>query len=614
VKRRGQRPFLFWPFSRLARAQVSAARGLPHLPYTESVLSSGRVRKIVTAAEMREIDRLTTERYAVPSLLLMESAASAAAREIVSLLPKPLEVSDVIVLCGRGNNGGDGAALARQLFLSGAQVTVALFGRVEEAKGDARVNFEIARALSGGGAFRETGLDDTGTLSYFAGSPGVLFFYECTTLKEWEHVLYHQSLQPFDLVVDALFGTGLTRPLEGLNAKMVAFINRTLDARDDAGRETPLVLALDLPSGLDADSGEPIGPAARADLTVTFTAPKPANALAPASTLGGRLAVADIGSPLGLIDEAPSKLFLVEAQDAGVWLRRTRYTPDSYKNTHGHAFVVAGSRGMTGAAVLCADAAMASGAGLVTLASPESALPAVAPRLMPEVMTAPLQETETGSVSAEAYEQFEGLSGRATVVAVGCGLSREQESTRRFVRACVERRRTPLVIDADGLNALSPWPEELKGTPEAPVVLTPHEGEMLRLLGASEPSALDERARVVAEFASAHGLFVVLKGTRTLVAAPDGRVFVNPTGNAGLGTAGSGDTLTGVITGFLAQEFGAKGRDRDALAAVLAAVYVAGLAGDLAAGELGMRTMVASDLRRYLGAAVRALDPEGEKP
>jgi NAD(P)H-hydrate epimerase len=572
------------------------------------------VRKIVTAAEMREIDRLTTERYAVPSLLLMETAANAALREIVPLLPEEPEGRNVIVICGRGNNGGDGAALARQLCLSGAQVVVALIGRVEETKGDARVNFEIARALSEGGAFGETGLHDAAGLSCFAGSPGLLFFHECTTEKEWGEVIYEPGYQPFDLIVDALFGTGLTRPLAGLHAEVVRCIERKLDSRDDSDGEAPLVVSLDLPSGLDADSGLPIGPAARADLTVTFTAPKPANVLAPASTYGGRLAVADIGSPLSLIEEAPSKLFLVGAEDACLWLRRTRYTPDSYKNTHGHAFVVAGSRGMTGAAVLCADAAMAAGAGLVTLASPESALSAITPRLSPEVMTAALKETEAGSVSAEAYAQFEGLSGRASVVAVGCGLDSGHESTRGFVRACLERRRTPLVIDAGGLNALSPWPEELKGTRETPVVLTPHAGEMLRLLGSAEPSALDERVRVVAEFAAKQGLFVVLKGTRTLVAAPDGHVFVNPTGNAGLGTAGSGDTLTGVIAGFLAQEFGAKRREGDALAAVLAAVYVAGLAGDLAAREQGMRTMVASDVRKYLGAAVRSLDPEGETP
>jgi hydroxyethylthiazole kinase-like uncharacterized protein yjeF len=559
------------------------------------------VRKIVTAAEMREIDRLTTERYAVPSLLLMQAAADASAREIAEHFSHDLRRKSVLILCGRGNNGGDGAALARSLCNAGAQVTVLLFGHVVEAKGDARTNFEIARQLNG---FVDGAKELTYPLQFFE-------IVEETVWEETRSAFTHNK----DVVVDALFGTGLTRPLEGIYVKVVEYLERLRGRREKiATCRRPLFVSLDIPSGLDADSNRPIGPAVRADLTVTFNAPKPANVLPPASHFNGRLVVADIGSPLKLIDEAPSKLFLVEAEDAARWLRRTRYTPDSYKYTHGHAFVVAGSRGMTGAAVLCADAAMASGAGLVTLASPESALPAIAPRLMPELMTAPLKETETGSLSAEGYAQFERLSERATVVAVGCGLTREHESTRRFVREAFERRRTPLVIDADGLNALSPWPSELKGTSEAPVVLTPHEGEMLRLLGASDASVLDERARAVAEFASAQELFVVLKGTRTLVAAPDGRVFVNTTGNAGLGTAGSGDTLTGVITGFLAQEFGAKVGDRDVLAAVLAAVHVAGLAGDLAARELGIRTMVASDVRRYLSAAVRALDPEGETP
>ena len=548
---------------------------------------------------MREIDRLTTERYAIPSLLLMQAAADASAREIAAQFAHDLAGKTFQILCGRGNNGGDGAALARSLWAQGARVDVILFGGVDETKGDGRVNFEIARRL----ASFEAGSNDR---------PPPLSFVECKDIPAWETTA--SAARGYDCIVDALFGTGLTRPLEGLFAKVVAHLELLRTARTHAGAAAPLFVSLDLPSGLDADARTPIGPAVRADLTVTFTAAKPANVLPPASHLNGRLAVADIGSPPALVEAAPSRLFLVEARDARAWLEATRYTPDSYKNTHGHAFVVAGSRGMTGAAVLCADAAMAAGAGLVTLAAPESAQSTIAPRLMPEVMTAALKETEVGSVSAEAFAQFEKLSVRATVVAVGSGLDSGHESTRRFVREAFERRRTPLVIDADGLNSLSPWPEDLRGTREAPVVLTPHEGEMLRLLGAAEPSALDERAWVVAEFAAAHGLFVVLKGTRTLVAAPDGRVFVNPTGNAGLGTAGSGDTLTGVITSFLAQEFGSKKGEADALAAVLAAVYVAGLAGDLAAREHGMRTMVASDVRKHLGAAVRALDPEGETP
>ncbi|HWW74731.1 MAG TPA: NAD(P)H-hydrate dehydratase, partial [Pyrinomonadaceae bacterium] len=506
----------------------------------------------------------------------------------------------------RGNNGGDGAALARVLWTAGARADVLLFGRVEETKGDARANFEIVRRLAG---------FDAGS----ARLPSPLSFVECRDIPAWEAA---SARHGYDVIVDALFGTGLTRPLEGVFAKAVAHLELLRAARKHAGHAAPLFVSLDLPSGLNADSQTPIGPAVRADLTVTFTAAKPANVLPPASHFNGRLAVADIGSPHALVGAAPSKLFLIEPEDARAWLEATRYAPDSYKNTHGHALVVAGSRGMTGAAVLSADAAMRSGAGLVTLATAESAMPAVAARLMPEVMTAALSETEDGSVAAEASAQLKRLTGRATVVAVGPGLTRESESTRRFVRELIEGRTTPVVIDADGLNALAPWPAGLSGNGTTPIIITPHEGEMLRLLGATDRGALAERTRVVAEFAAAHGLIVVLKGTRTLVAAPDGGVYVNPTGNAGLGTAGSGDTLTGVITGFIAQEFAtkkdagasSKKNEADALSAVVAAVYVAGLAGDSAARELGMRTMVASDLRRHLGAAVRALDAEGEMP
>jgi ADP-dependent NAD(P)H-hydrate dehydratase / NAD(P)H-hydrate epimerase len=559
-----------------------------------------RVRKILTAAEMREIDRLTTERYATPSLLLMESAANASARAIAARLGGSLSGKRALVLCGRGNNGGDGAALARAMCNAGADVALVLFGRVDETKGDARTNFEIVRRLNGF-------VDGSTALTY------PLQFMECVETGQWEDVR-RAVAEDRDVIVDALFGTGLTRPLEGVFALVVSHLERAPAACKRRGRTAPLVVSLDLPSGLDADRRAPIGPAVRADLTVTFTAPKTANVLPPASLLNGELQIAEIGTPRALVEESSSRLFMTEGTDARAWLASTRYAPESYKNTHGHALVVAGSRRMTGAAVLSADAAMCSGAGLVTLAAPESAVPAIAARLMPEVMTAALAETADGAVSAEAFGQFETLRRRATVVAVGSGLSRESESTRRFVREVIERRTTPVVVDADGLNALAPWPPDLKGTREAPVVLTPHEGEMLWLLGAEDRSALDERARVVSEFASSHGLIVVLKGTRTLVAAADGSVFVNTTGNAGLGTAGSGDTLTGIITGFLAQAFASLKDEADAVAATVAAVYVGGLAGDLAARERGMRVLVASDIRSYLGAAVRALDPEGERP
>lgn len=553
---------------------------------------------------MREIDRLTTERYAVPSLLLMEAAANACARAIANLMPENGAARSVLIVCGRGNNGGDGAALARVLWTMGAEVEVLLLGRVEETRGDARVNFEIARGVAG--AARE-------------GSRPALSFSECADAGDW--AAFRARLDSCDVLVDAIFGTGLTRPLEGLGKEVVADVAGARERR--GGTSHPLhVVSLDIPTGLDADSGETIGEAVRADLTVTFTAPKPANVLPPASHFNGHLVITDLGSPHVLLDETPSQLFLLEAADARTWLRRTRYAPDSYKNTHGHALVVAGSRGLAGAAVLCAGAAMRSGAGLVSVAVPASAMPSVAARVMPEVMTAELPESEAGSAGVAAFGRVAQLAERASVIALGPGLTTNEE-TRRLVREIVERRTTPLVIDADALNALAPWPGELRGTAELPLVLTPHPGEMQRLAGTSdEAAATKDRVGVAREFATAHGVILVLKGSRVIVAAPDGRVFVNPTGNAGLGTAGSGDTLTGIIAGFLAQTYGALKAQADPLAAVLAAVYVGGAAGDLAAREHGMRTMVASDvraqietaIREQLGAAVRALDPEGERP
>ena len=556
------------------------------------------MQRVITAAGMREIDRLTTAAFATPSLLLMEAAAAAAAQAIAARLPEGLTGKRVRILCGRGNNGGDGAALARALWLAGARVDVVLFGRIEETKGDARTNFEIAHRLS----------------SFEAGShtqPPPLSFTECESSADWEEIAAHS----YDIIVDALFGTGLSRPLEGVYRQVVEHVALLRMAREHAQASHPLIVSLDIPSGLDADSAALIGEAMQADLTVTFTAPKTANILPPAMHHNGELVVANIGSPPVLLEAAETQLFLTEEADAREWLVKTRYAPDSYKNTHGHALVIAGSREMTGAAILCGKAAMRSGAGLVTIATAATAQPAVAARATPEIMTATLSETTRGTVSFAALEQVLKLAERASVLAIGPGLSNEDESTRRFVRALVEQRTTPVVIDADGLNALAPWPESLRGSKDLPIILTPHQGEMLRLMGKKDaPEALANRVQAARDFATAHELILVLKGTRTIIAATDGRVCVNPTGNAGLGTAGAGDTLTGIITGFIAQAYSTLKDDADAFNATIAAVYVGGLAGDIAADKCGRRTLVASDISESFGAAIRTLDPTGEQP
>ncbi|HYP02279.1 MAG TPA: NAD(P)H-hydrate dehydratase [Pyrinomonadaceae bacterium] len=572
------------------------------------------MRKVVSAAAMREIDRLTTERYATPSLLLMEAAANASARVIASRFSHDVSGLRVLILCGRGNNGGDGAALARALWMKGALVDVSLFGRVEDARGDARTNFEIAQQLTSAAP------DASATSRPFS-------FNECTSEGAWR--AFQAGRQSYDVLVDALFGTGLRRPLESIYTSVVAHLAQIRATRPEGKNARPLVVSLDLPSGLNADAAEPIGDAVQADLTVTFTAPKPANVLPPACFFNGDLIVAGIGSPDALVEEAAdSQLFLSDTGDARAWLEATRYRPGSYKNTHGHALVIAGSRRMSGAAVLCGDAAMRAGAGLVTIATPSSALPAVAARVMPEVMTAELAETiqeppaaGTQDEACErvlndmALERALELAARADAVALGPGLT-SGAHIRRLVRAVVEQRTAPVVVDADALNALAPWPSDLRGTSELPLILTPHPGEMRRLAGAkdAEPDSSADRVETARGFAVAHGVILVLKGARTLIAAPDGRVFVNPTGNAGTGTAGAGDTLTGIITAFVAQARGTLRDEADAFAATVAAVYVAGLASDLAAEASGMRAMVASDIGKYLGAAIRALDPAGERP
>jgi NAD(P)H-hydrate epimerase len=555
------------------------------------------MQRVITAAAMREIDRLMAERFSTPSLLLMESAAAASAKAIAARFSEGLSGKRARILCGRGNNGGDGAALARALWLAGARVDVALFGRVEEAQGDARTNFEIAQRLSG---------FDAGSHTH----PPPLTFTECETVADWEEIAAHN----YDIIVDALFGTGLTRPLEGVHRQVVEHVALLRQARERSNANHPFIVSLDIPSGINADSAALIGEAVQADLTITFTAPKAGNVLPPASQYNGELVIANIGSPPSLLEAAETQLRLVEESDAREWLVKTRYAPDSYKNTHGHALLIAGSREMTGAALLCGAAAMRAGAGLVTIATPATAQPAVAARAMPEIMTATLSETQRGAVSFEAIEQVSKLAKRASVVAIGPGLSNEDESTRRFVREIVERRANPLVIDADGLNALAPWPEDLRGSQELPLILTPHAGEMLRLMGTSDREALADRVKAARDFATRHNLILVLKGTRTLIAAPDGRVFINPTGNAGLGTAGAGDTLTGIITGFIAQTFAFAGDERDALFATIAAVYVGGLAGDIVARKRGMRSLVASDITESLSAAICALDAQGEQP
>jgi NAD(P)H-hydrate epimerase len=567
--------------------------------------------KVLTSAQMREVDRLTTERYGIPGLQLMENAAIAVVDSIEKRLGG-LEGKRGLVICGKGNNGGDGAAAARHFQLRGARIDLILLGKLEDTRGDARRNFELARAISSGQRdrfiFVETPDEDEFdqiTLPLLPGDePAFWAFTKGINIARATPYPIPMPPTPgvnYDFAIDAIFGTGLARPASGLFERAIDFLAK-------ARSHGIPVVSVDIPSGIASDSPNLIGPAVRADLTVTLTAPKPASVLPPACHYGGDLIVSSIGSPDQLIEEAGSNLDLVEPRMIESWLARSRRGPDANKGDVGKVLIVAGSRGKTGAACLSGLSAMRSGTGLVTVATAASSQPVVASQIAVECMTEPLPETGSGSVSLEALHDVLQLAGQRDVLAIGPGLGASSDSTRELVRGIVLNRSVPLVIDADGLNSLAPWPESLKGTPDLPMILTPHPGEMARLTGETIPRVVSSRVEIARRFAVQHSVILVLKGSRTIVAATDGQVYVSPTGNSGMATGGTGDVLTGIIAGLLAQ------KPEDHLGATITAVYIHGLAGDIAARRLGTRAMIASDIIAALGEAfIQAGGPQ-ERP
>jgi NAD(P)H-hydrate epimerase len=402
------------------------------------------------------------------------------------------------------------------------------------------------------------------------------------------------SLKGTTLVVDALLGTGLTKPLEGLLLQVVREVN--------TGLASAHVVAVDLPSGISADTGELIGEHVRADFSVTFTAPKIAHIFPPACERVGEWLVRQIGTPPEAL-ERDSELFLsLACREDFAWMARPR-RPDAHKGNFGHVLILAGSVGKTGAAALAATAALRVGAGLVTVATAASALPIVASLGM-EYMTEPLPATEAGTISLRALEQgrLDKLLEAKSVLAIGPGIGNVPE-TAELVRILVNRRQVPVVLDADGLNAFAGRMDTFhSGDDLADAVLTPHPGEMSRLVGLGTAEIQARRVENAREFAQKHQVNLVLKGFRTLTAAPHGKVWVNPTGNPGMATGGTGDVLTGMIAGLVAEY-----RDRPISEVAAAAVYLHGLAGDLAAKEMGQAPLIAGDLIGALPRAYRFL-------
>jgi NAD(P)H-hydrate epimerase len=519
---------------------------------------------VLTADEMRRADRHAIEHVGLLGAVLMENAGAAVARLVAERFPG---ARDVLVLCGRGMNGGDGFVVTRRL---GAAAQALLLARRDDVKGDARLHLDACER-SGGRVL------------------------EVIDVPAWHAV--ERRVAEADVVVDAILGTGLRAAPTGLSAHAI----EALRERYAHGRP---IVAVDLPSGISADSGALEWKAASASCTVTFAAAKRGHVLPPACNGVGELVIADIGIPPASMDTAQPSLFLLEDADAAAaFPRRER---GAHKGDFGHVLIVAGSLGKTGAAVLAATGALRSGAGLVTVATPEPCLPMVAAG-RPEAMTEPLAVTGSGGLDPAALDRLVALARERDAVVIGPGLGQDR-GTRELIRAFVAACPVPLVVDADGLNALAPEGREARASlrREAPTILTPHPGEMARLVGRPTAEVQRDRPGAACGLARETGAVVVLKGERTLVAEPAGRAAIVPGGNPGMATGGTGDVLSGV-TGSLAARHGA-------LLAATAAAYVHARAGDLVAAERGEEGLLAGDLAEALPHAIERVRAAGGGP
>ncbi|PYV43307.1 MAG: bifunctional ADP-dependent NAD(P)H-hydrate dehydratase/NAD(P)H-hydrate epimerase [Acidobacteria bacterium] len=526
--------------------------------------------KILTASQMREVDLSTTERYGIPSGLLMENAGSGLVQEMEKHFGD-LRVHSIAVLCGKGNNGGDGFVVARHLIMRGHAPQVFLFAPPEDLKGDARTNYEILRKM---------GLSIRTILE-----------------KEFSEEKLEQLFKSLSasIVVDGLLGTGIRLPVNGFLAKVIQQLN-----------QFPHVVAIDIPSGLECESltFEPkniVAPSA--ELTVTFTAPKPAHIFFPGAGYSKKWVVIPIGTPAELLNEPRLWLNYVTQSEAAQTLRKLDRAPESHKGDFGHVLAIGGSLGKTGAACMTAQSALHVGAGLVTLAVPLPCLPIVASQTL-EIMTEALEATEVGSVSTKAFDygRIETLLKGKDIIGLGPGLGAHPETT-EFVRRLVRETRLPIVLDADGINSFAGMAEMLNGKDRI-LILTPHPGEFARLLGVSTQNLLANRIEGSRKFAQQQQVHLVLKGHRTLYASPSGQVYVNSSGNPGMATGGSGDVLTGMMAGLVGQGLPRKVALEES---IILSVYLHGLAGDLAKEIQGDHSLVASDIMANISKAFLCL-------
>ena len=511
--------------------------------------------KVVTASQMRELDRKTIQDFGIPSLTLMEKAGEA----VAGAVEKVVDAGErVVIVAGKGNNGGDGLVVARHLLKAARCPQVFLLARRDELSKDALHNLK-ALSLE----VREV-TDEEGT-------------------RELE-----KALEGVPVVVDAILGTGSRGEVRGIIRKVIELVNAS-------GAH---IVSVDVPSGLDSDRGTPLGVCVRASCTVTMGLPKLGLLLQPGSGLAGELKVADIGIPAGLREGGGLDMNLITGTQVGGILPRRN--PASHKGDYGHVLVLAGSTGYTGAAALTCQGALLSGAGLVTLGIAAS-LNWIMEIKLTEVMTRPLPEKECGALGLEAEGPVLALAEEASVVVIGPGL-RTHPETKQLVRNMVRKIEKPVVIDADGLNAFAGVPE-LLAEAGGELVLTPHPGEMARLTGKETGEITEDRINTARSVAEELHAVVVLKGEGTIVATPEGEIHLNRTGNAGMATGGMGDVLTGMIGGLVGQGIGT----RDAC---IASVYAHGLAGDRAREKKGELGLTASRVLDELGCVWREIERE----
>lgn len=518
--------------------------------------------KVLTAAEMREVDRLTSERYGIPSLQLMETAGIRVADACHRAIERAAnESTNIAVLCGKGNNGGDGFVAARHLQSSGTKVTLYLFSKPQDLQGDAATNFHRWTAV---------------------GNHVVSITDETAWQTAWAEI------SDAHVIVDAIFGTGFRGAATGVIANAILAINQR--SKNATTVWPALILAVDTPSGLPSDGQSAEGPVLYAHKTVTFTAPKPGQLISRDSAAVGVLEVADIGSPSSLAEEVGrSPLRWVEPKEFAQFpLVRT---VDSHKGLYGHALMVAGSLGKSGAAVMAAYAALRAGAGLVTVATPDLVLPIVA-SAHPEIMTEPLAATPEGAAAMKNFTQqrFERIAENKDVLVLGPGLGLHPE-TQDFIRKVALQTELPLILDADGLNAFAGNADVLRDRKTKFLAVTPHPGEMARLLMRSTTDVQQDRCKTALDAARRWNAHVILKGSHTIIAGPDGKIFVNTSGNPGLAKGGSGDVLTGVLAALTGQF-----KTADWTRVLALGVYLHGKAAELTAKNTDESGLLATEV------------------